>query len=130
MTVFPSDLATLLGDTSINTTRAQAMIDDAVALCQSVVNPLPAGADVVVKRVAARGYLQTSARQYQLASADAPYGASPGPVGGVTLLRVDKADLRRLAGGGGAFTIDLLPADYVAPVSPSPWDDPILGGSG
>jgi hypothetical protein len=77
---------------------------------------------VIVKRVAARGYVTvTSARQYQLGMADTGFGTQPGPVGGVYLTRADKADLRRIAGGGGAFSIDLLPADYELCLPP--WDN-------
>jgi hypothetical protein len=42
-------------------------------------------------------------------------------LGGVWLSRADVADLRRLNGGGGAFTIDLLPSDYVLPVCYPSW---------
>lgn len=129
MTVEPEDLATSLNDVSINEDRAQHFIDRAVTLCQSIINPLPDEADVVVERVAARAYFSTtSARQYQLDAAEAAFGTQPGPVGGVYLTRADKADLRRLSGGGGAFSIDLLPTDYVAPLpidlDLADWDTP------
>lgn len=117
----PGDLATYLNDDSLDTARATDMIGYAQTLCESILSPLPDEAAVVVIRVAARGYVTTTAaRQYQLGMADAGYGTQPGPVGGVYLTRADKTDLRRLTGGGGAFSIDLLPADY-APCLP-PWD--------
>lgn len=121
MTVTTDDLGTYLNDDELNVARAQMMIDDATELCATVVSPLPSAADVVVKRVAARGYVETtSARQYQLGEADASFGAAPGPVGGVYLTKSDVRDLRLLAGqtGGGAFTIDTLSPTYAVQV---PW---------
>lgn len=125
--VDPTDLGVYLNDVeSIDDTRAAMMIADAQALCESIVSPLPAAAALVVKRVAARGYVSTTAaRQYQLNEADAAYGTVAGPVGGVYLTQSDVLDLRRLGGvSGGAFSIDLLPVDYVAPV---PWGSCDLG---
>lgn len=124
--VDPSDLATYLSDPKINQARASALIADAQILCESVVSPLPAGASVVVKRVAARAYVSvTSGRQTELAGMSMPMGSAPGGLGGVWLSRTDKADLRRLAGGGGAFSIDLLPQDFTVPTQLSVWDDPV-----
>lgn len=131
MTVLPSDLATLLNDTTINTSRAQALITDAQTLCSSIVSPLPDTADVVVKRVAARAYVNSDTpRQQQLGQAGDPYALGMPTVEGVYLTKEDVADLRRFAGGGGAFSIDILPAGFVAPVDWSPddqladWDVP------
>lgn len=113
--VDPSDLSTYLNDPSIladsvATARAASFIADAQILCESIISPLPPAASVVVKRVAARGYVTvTSPRQQQLNAAGAPFGATGTGMGGVWLSRADKADLRRLGGGGGAFTIDVLP---------------------
>lgn len=121
------DLALYLNDSNINVERASAMIDRAQSLCESILSPLPASAAVVVERVAGRGYVTTTtARNAQLAAAGSPMGG-PGAAGGVWLSRTDKSDLRRLAGGGGAFTVDLLPTGYVAPVQrfwSEDWDVP------
>lgn len=120
--ITPEDLGTYLNDDSLDQERAAKMIDLAQQLCESVISPLPDVAEVVVTRVAARGYVTTTAaRQYQLNEADAAYGTMSGPVGGVYLTRSDKTDLRRLSGGGGAFSIDVLPAGYVAPISRGHW---------
>lgn len=117
------DLAVYLNDSSLNPDRAEAMIADAQTLCESVLSPLPAAAAVIVKRVAARGYVTTtSTRNAQVAAAGSPFGSTPGGLGGVWLSRSDRADLRRLAGGGGSFNIDILPVDYVAPSQH--WSDP------
>jgi hypothetical protein len=120
-----TDLGTYLNDPSIDIDRAMALIADAQTLCESIVAPpLPAAAAVIVKRVAARAYVSiASPRQAQLAAAGSPYGAV-GSMGGVYLTQYDVEDLRRLNGGGGAFSIDLLPAGYVAPTS---WGRPGMG---
>jgi hypothetical protein len=107
-----ADLATYLNDSSLNVERASMMIADAQAACEMVVSPLPDGAAFVVRRVAARAYLQTSARQYQLGAADSTFGGAPSMAGGVYLTQTDRRDLRAASGGGGAFSIDVLPASY------------------
>jgi hypothetical protein len=114
-------LGIYLNDDSIDNDRAEFMIGQAQALCESIVSPLPTGAAVVVTRVAGRGYVTaTTTRGQQLVAAGSPFGLVPGGVGGIFLTRQDKADLRRMAGGGGAFTINLLPSDYSADVPD--WD--------
>jgi hypothetical protein len=109
------DLAVYLSDDRIDQDRAADMISDAQTLCEGVVSPLPASASVVVKRVAGRAYVTTlSSKQAQAQAAGGMFSGSAS--GGVWLTKADKADLRRLnGGGGGAFSVDLLPADYAAP---------------
>lgn len=108
MTVTPTDFGTYLGNPGIDTDRAQLLIDLATQLCQSIINPLPVGADAVVLDVATRAY---SNPQNVTAQAAAPFSVSYGPVGGgLWLTRQNKATLRRLSGQGGAFTIDTMPA--------------------
>jgi hypothetical protein len=120
------ELGQYLSDDSINIERAEFMIRQAQALALSVVNPLPAGAEVVVTRVAGRGYVTaTTSRGQQLVAAGSPFGLVPGGVGGIFLTRQDKADLRRMAGGGGAFTINPLPTDYSRDLPP--WDSNVTG---
>jgi hypothetical protein len=114
--VSAEELGTYLNDSSIDPDRAAMLIEDAQLLCQSVVSPLPEGANIVIRRVAARAYVTiTSARSQQLAAANAPFGVAQTGTGGLWLSRADEADLRRLAGGGGAFSIDLLPVGYTLP---------------
>lgn len=119
------DLGTYLGNTNIDQDRANMVIADAQALCESIISPLPAGAELVVRRIAARGYANvTSAVSTGMGTANVHY-ASPGAVagiGGVYLSRADKADLRRLSGGGGAFTVDVTPDGAMANLPP--WDQP------
>lgn len=120
----PDDLGLYMNDTDIYQDRAQYLIWQAEKLCLSVVNPLPAAADVIVVRVAARAYVTiTSQRAVQAGQKDNPY-APPPSAGGVYLTKADKADLRRLQGGGGGFSINML-ANYCPPVLP-PWDE--VGG--
>jgi hypothetical protein len=107
VTVTPADLGTYLGST-VDETRADTLLHLAVLLCESICNPLPATADVVVLDVAARAYSNPGNVTSQGA---APFSVNYGAVGGgLWLTRQNKATLRRLNGGGGAFTIDTAPA--------------------
>lgn len=108
MTVTPDDLGTYLGAGSdVDQARAALLIDLSMQLCQSVVNPLPAGADAVVLDVAARAYSNPSNTSQQAAG---PFSTNFGATaGGLWLTRANKATLRRLAGSGGAFTFDVMP---------------------
>lgn len=106
MTVAPTDLGTYLG-TTVDTTRAQYLIDRATDLCQSILNPLPAGSDAVVLDVAARAYVNPGNVTSQ---GTGPFSANYGTVsGGLWLTRQNKRTLRRLAGGSGVFTIETAP---------------------
>jgi hypothetical protein len=113
--VTPDELSIALNDKSIDEDRAEFWIGQAQILCESIVSPLPATAAVVVTRVAARAYASTAsaARGSQIAAAGSPF--MPGS-GGAYLTKADRTDLRRLGGGGNAFSIDMLPADYVLDV--------------
>lgn len=109
MTVTPADLGTYLGAT-VDTTRAQYLIDRATELCLTIVSVngvLPSGSDAVVLDVVARAY---SNPQNVNADAGGPYSTTFGAVsGGLWLTRQNKQTLRSLNGSGGAFTIDTLP---------------------
>lgn len=107
-----TNLQSFLGVVSIDTDRAAYLISLAEAECQTIVTPLPDGAQGTVLEVAGRVY--TNARQMQqarLGSADMQYGAVPGygPIGGLYLSRKNKATLRRLSGGSTAFSVGTLP---------------------
>jgi len=107
VTVLASDLGTYLGAT-VDDVRAEYLIDRAIDLCLSICDPLPAAADAVVLDVAARAYLNPGNVTSQAAGPfPVTYG---GAAGGLWLTRQNKATLRRLNGGGGAFTIDTMPA--------------------
>lgn len=120
------DLATYLNDPSIDEDRADTMIADATQACETIVNPVPAAAAYIVKRVAGRGYSSAvRGGGKQAVAGGSPFGAVPG-AGAIYLTRYDERDLRRVAGGGGAFSIDLLPADYTPPCGTFPlgdWDE-------
>jgi hypothetical protein len=114
-TVTSSDLEMFLGmDTgTINAMRASAAIQDAQNLCESIAFPLPLSANVVVKIVAARGYINPQGVQSETVGPyHAEWGTSTGTGGGSIgpyLTRGDKATIRRLAGGSSAFSIETLP---------------------
>jgi len=123
MTVAPPDLGTYLG-TTVDETRAQYLIDRATDLCLSICDPLPAAADAVILDVVARAWSNpTNVQQQTVGPLAASYGAG---AGGLWLTRQNKATLRRLNGGGGAFTIDTAPA--TAP--PMPWWELNTWGAG
>lgn len=108
-TIVLDDFRTYLSlDGDIDEGRAQQILDLAWILCESVVSPMPAGAEAVVLDVAARAWSNPRNAQSMTTG---PYSASFGAVaGGLWLTRQNKATLRRLAGGGGAFSIDVAPA--------------------
>lgn len=108
VSVTPYDLGTYLGVANIDDDRATFLIAQATNLCLSLVSPLPDGSEAVILDVAGRAYLNPGNVQQQ---ATGPYSASYGAVsGGLWLTRANKSTLRRLNGGGGAFTIDTAPA--------------------
>lgn len=119
--ISPEDLGVYLDATVTNVSRAEFIISKAQALCESIVTPLPTGADAVVLDVTVRAWNNpTSRHTAALGTASVGYGAGSAAIGGLYLTRANKADLRRLAGRGGAFAIDMLPADLTLPAVP--WD--------
>lgn len=107
--VFPEDLNTYLGVAvgTIDTARASQILGLAQQLCESVVTPLPVGSEGTVLDVAARAFSNpTNVQSEGAGTFTAAYGSV---AGGLWLTRQNKATLRRLAGSGGAFTIDTLP---------------------
>jgi hypothetical protein len=130
-----ADLATYLGNAGINTaplsTRAQFILDKARSLCESVVSPLPPGAEAVLLDVAERAFANptTSSGLLTFDEGLGPYNDStPGTVGrGLYLTQENRATLRRLSGGGGAFTIDTTPTG--AGTSLPWWDTGVIGNN-
>lgn len=117
------DLGLYLGLDQIAGDRADLLIAQAVALCQSVVKPLPDDATAVVLSVAGRAYVNPQQVSYETIgpmSVQRPSGS-----GGLYLTKADKAALKSLAGRGGAFTVD--PTPDTADPSPT-W--PMDGGVG
>ncbi|MFE2973382.1 hypothetical protein [Streptomyces sp. NPDC059258] len=107
-------LGMYLGVGEIDGDRADLLIQQAVALAQSVVRPLPDDASAVVLSVAGRAYVNPQQVSYETIgpmSVQRPTGS-----GGLYLTKADKAALKSLAGRGGAFTVDPTPAS----ADPSP----------
>lgn len=113
-------LGLYLGLDTVDGDRADLLIAQAVALCESVVKPLPDQATAIVLSVAGRAYVNPQQVSYETIgpmSVQRPSGS-----GGLYLTRADKAALKSLAGRGGAFTVD--PTPVTADPSPSwPVDD-------
>ncbi|WP_328903307.1 hypothetical protein OHR86_28300 [Streptomyces sp. NBC_00441] len=109
-----------LGLGEIQGDRADLLIQQAVALAESVVKPLPDQATAVVLSVAGRAYVNPQQVSYETIgpmSVQRPSGS-----GGLYLTKADKAALKSLAGRGGAFTVDPTPES--ADPSPTwPLDD-------
>lgn len=118
------DLALYLGLTEIDGARADLLIAQAVALCETVVRPLPEQATAVVLSVAGRAYVNPQAVTYETIgpmSVQRPQGS-----GGLYLTRADKAALKSAAGRGGAFTVDPTPAS----ADPTPTWPPVIDQCG
>lgn len=117
--VDPSDLATFLGQT-FDEGRVEFVLEQAQALCESIVSPLPDGASAVVIDVACRALANPMSTTDQHVG---PFGGSFGAkaIGGLYLTKANERTLRRLAGSGGAFSINLL-SGYCPPGLPV-WDD-------
>lgn len=114
------DLGLYLDLNEISGDRAALLIRQAVNLAQTVVKPLPEGAEAVVLSVAGRAYTNPQQVSYETIgpmSVQRPTGS-----GGLYLTKADKSALKSLAGRGGAFTVDPTPA--TADPSPTwPIDD-------
>jgi hypothetical protein len=111
----PSDLDTYLqlGGT-IDIDRANLLLDLAYDKCLSIIEPVPATARGVLLEVAGRAYTNvTSAHSLGIGSANVSFGAqgSSMGIGCLYLSRGNIAELRRLGGRTGAFTIDPTPVD-------------------
>ncbi|MCK2144904.1 hypothetical protein MWG58_29105 [Streptomyces sp. WAC00276] len=116
-------LALYLGLPEIDGARADLLIAQAVALCETVVRPLPDQATAVVLSAAGRAYVNPQQISYETIgpmSVQRPSGS-----GGLYLTKADKAALKSLAGRGGAFTVDPTP-DSADP-SPTWLADPDIG---
>lgn len=114
------DLGLFLDLAEIDGARADFLVNKAISLCETVVKPLPDGADSVVLSVAGRAYLNPGQVTYETIgpmSVQRPTGS-----GGLYLTKADKSALKAAAGRGGAFTAD--PTPTTADPSPTwPIDD-------
>lgn len=101
-------LGMYLGLPEVDGARADLLIAQAVALCETVVKPLPDQATAIVLSAAGRAYVNPQQVSYETIgpmSVQRPQGS-----GGLYLTKADKAALKALAGRGGAFTVDPTPA--------------------
>jgi len=110
----PSELGTLLQkDIPDNDARGVLVLALAQARCELWVSPLPAAAKGIVLAVAARAWTNMEqANQIGLGSAYATMSSGGVTAGGLYLSRTERADLRRLAGRSGAFSVDWLPQGH------------------
>lgn len=116
-------LGLYLGLPEIDGARADLLIQQAVALSETVVRPLPDQATAVVLSVAGRANVNPQQVSYETIgpmSVQRPSGS-----GGLYLTKADKAALKSLAGRGGAFTVD--PTPETADPSPTRPADPQYG---
>jgi hypothetical protein len=119
--VTPDRLAMVLGLADPDgpmTDRLSYLLELAQELCETIVSPCPVEARPVVMSVAIRLFANPVNVVSQAAG---PFPVSYGPAaGGVYLTKQDRAALLRIAGRGGAFSIDPTPAD--AGQGLPPWD--------
>lgn len=129
----PASMATRMG-VQIDVARATALIADAEQLCLDLVNPLPASAAAVVMSAAIRAYTNITGAAAETTGPDTvTHGPSSSP--GVFLTKGERTTLKRAAGIGGAFSIDLIgprtsPLDYWAQVAEDPFASVLQAGGG
>jgi hypothetical protein len=116
------DFALYINNQSLDRDRASYLLNLSQTLCESFVSPLPVGAEAVILDVAERAFSNPTFMGGGLGLYSEDVGpfstTTPGTTGGgVWLSQRNRATLRRLAGGGGAFTIDVMPATAGANVT-------------
>lgn len=102
LTVAASDLASYLG-TEVDTDRATFVLGLVMGEAGSIVDPVPPGAKGVVLAAAARIYSNPTGVSQELIG---PYQTSRASSN--LLTKGERASIRRHAGGGGAFSFDLV----------------------
>ena len=114
------DLALYLDLSEINEARADLMLAQAIALAESIVSPLPDAASAVILAVAGRAYANPQGISYETVG---PIAVQR-PQAGLYMTRDERRTLQRLAGRGGAFTVDPTPVDADPDATrPLGWDD-------
>lgn len=104
-----ADLELYMGIEAIDDGRAEFLIEQIMLLVGAIVTPVPGAASPVVLSAAARAYsTPPGAASSEMVG---PYQATR-PSGGIYLTKGERASLRLLTGGGGAFSFDLLPVGY------------------
>lgn len=114
----PQDLANRLGR-YVETTRATEIIADAQSLAEIEIGaPLPAAAKVIVLKAAQRAYAGTPGISQEIAGpATVTYTDAD-----VYLTKGEQRALRRCAGKGRVFSVDIAPA-AASGASGVPWWD-------
>jgi hypothetical protein len=121
--VTPDDLAVYLGVglSGTDEDRAQLLIDDAIAQALSIVTVgtvpttgateanLPVGASSVIRAAVARVFQNPSGVSQEVLGS---YSVSRAANSGAMFSSAERAALRRMAGRGSAFSIDLLQTGY------------------
>jgi hypothetical protein len=105
LTVTYSDLESYLGETFDGTAqdRATFVLELVMDEAASIVSPVPSGAKGVVLSAAARIFTNPTGVSQELVG---PYQTSRASSN--LLTKAERSSLRRQAGGGGAFSFDLL----------------------
>jgi hypothetical protein len=111
--VTAEELALYLNLTEINGDRADLMITQAIGLAESIVSPLPDSASATILAIAGRAYANPQGVSYETVG---PIAVQR-PQAGLYMTADERRTLRRLAGRGGAFTVDPTPADADPSVS-------------
>jgi hypothetical protein len=112
------DLGLYLGFAEIDGTRADFLINQALTLAASIVNPVPDAAEPIILAAAGRAYANPQSVTQETVG---PYSVQR-PAAGLYFTRAEQAILKRLAGRGGAFTINPTPTTGVDPYASWPWD--------
>jgi hypothetical protein len=96
---------------NIDRARAELVLNLALQRASAVVSPVPDEALPIILDAAGRAY---SNPQGATAETAGPFGRTFS-MPGVYLTKRERADLRAMAGEGGAFTINPTPADAAPP---------------
>lgn len=118
MDVTAEDLGLYLGLDQIDGTRADFLLQQALTLAASIVSPVPDTAEPVILAAAGRAYANPQGVSQETVG---PYSVQRPPAG-LYFTRAEQAILKRLAGRGGAFTIDPTPITGVDPNVTWPYD--------
>jgi hypothetical protein len=120
MEVTTEELRLYLGLAEIDADRAALLLEQAASLARSIIDPLPDGAKAVILSMAGRAYANPQGISGETIG---PYSVQR-PQAGLYMTRDERRTLARLAGRGGAFTVDPTPADATpVPTWPgwAPW---------
>lgn len=101
------DLGLYLGMPAIDEARADFLLAQTLMLAASIVSPVPDTAEPIILAAAGRAYANPQAVTQETVG---PYSVQRPPAG-LYFTRAEQAILKRLAGRGGAFTVDPTPAD-------------------